>query len=547
VASAVALLALGFAWVRQQGLDSSPGKEPGPRGDREGDAWDVSGITIAGHTRDGSATGAAPHASAHAGDALQWLLQPVAKEEWRRAHWEQRPLHVRRAGPVHAGSQPDPSPFYARSSGGFADVDSILSIQSQVKQTPLLVHPTTGVSQADCSAVVKGMDNKRHEFRSVHAAYLNGATIVCNIVPAYWRPLALLMDDLGASTGFQWLANMYLSPRGAQGFTDHTDNKDGIIIQVGGAKRWVVHEGIFRNPLRHQMVGRPHEKPAGHSKGVLLFNSSLGTGDLLYVPRGCVHHASSGQSMPSLHYTISATKNMEWVDFLDAYVAAYPRTGLPSNVLPFVANVLPQAIRAESETKEGDWVRASLPFHYREQRGRAQLEAELASILAKLKGVMEARLARQLAAQPGAKAGFDAAFALLTQGDGGAIDGVLKKDDVYHDYVERLLEHGRSNGNATSAALVTGASVLEVVGALGVTATRAGGRLVVATAHAKGKLTMRWTPELKHSVDWLLRRGTDGGATTVDAIPGNDPFEKIALVRELTHIGVLQIVPTQAV
>ena len=29
------------------------------------------------------------------------------------------------------------------------------------------------------------MDDKTHQFRSIYAAYLNGASIVCNIVPAY--------------------------------------------------------------------------------------------------------------------------------------------------------------------------------------------------------------------------------------------------------------------------------------------------------------------------------------------------------------------------
>ena len=44
--------------------------------------------------------------------------------------------------------------------------------------------------------------------------------------------------------------------------------RTGIVVQVGGAKRWVIYDGPFKNPLRHQMVGRPHEKPA--KKGVCM-------------------------------------------------------------------------------------------------------------------------------------------------------------------------------------------------------------------------------------------------------------------------------------
>jgi hypothetical protein len=54
--------------------------------------------------------------------------------------------------------------------------------------------------------------------------------------------------------------------------------------------------------------------------GELLFSSVLESGDLLHVPRGFVHHAASEPDSSSLHYTISATKNMEWCEFLEAYV-----------------------------------------------------------------------------------------------------------------------------------------------------------------------------------------------------------------------------------
>ena len=84
--------------------------------------------------------------------------------------------------------------------------------------------------------------------------------------------------------------------------------------------------------------------------GPLVFNGTLHTGDVLYVPRGHVHHASSGSASPSLHYTISAAKNMEWVNFLEAYVRLFPRQHLPNHTMPIVDNVLPQAINAEVPT-----------------------------------------------------------------------------------------------------------------------------------------------------------------------------------------------------
>lgn len=47
----------------------------------------------------------------------------------------------------------------------------------------------------------------------------------------------------------------YLSPRYSQGFSDHTDNKDGFIIQISGAKHWSIFNSTFIKPMRSQMLG----------------------------------------------------------------------------------------------------------------------------------------------------------------------------------------------------------------------------------------------------------------------------------------------------
>ena len=94
----------------------------------------------------------------------------------------------------------------------------------------------------------------------------------------------------------------YLTPPHSHGFTTHTDNKDGLIVQVAGRKRWVVWEPrTLRRPLRSQMRGRPHEPPV--EKGQMVFNGTLHAGDVLHVPRGWIHQAEAVTDEPSLHYT----------------------------------------------------------------------------------------------------------------------------------------------------------------------------------------------------------------------------------------------------
>ncbi len=116
------------------------------------------------------------------------------------------------------------------------------------------MHPNGKASQADCTWVHLGMVDRHDEYPSMYHAYLGGCTLVCNIVPAYWPPLASLMGQLEETTGFPYMANLYLSPRASQGFVAHTDNKDGFLLQIDGAKRWVMYNTTFRNPMRMQTV-----------------------------------------------------------------------------------------------------------------------------------------------------------------------------------------------------------------------------------------------------------------------------------------------------
>ena len=93
------------------------------------------------------------------------------------------------------------------------------------------------------------MRDRHDEFGSVFAAYLAGATVVCHMVQSYYPPLQGLMRGLQKHHGFGWTANMYLSPRESAGFTVHTDNTDGFVVQLAGIKQWSVYNTTF---LRHQ-------------------------------------------------------------------------------------------------------------------------------------------------------------------------------------------------------------------------------------------------------------------------------------------------------
>lgn len=185
------------------------------------------------------------------GIGMRWLLHPLTLEEFFRERWERTPTFIHR--------KPD---YYAPLNSSLAEMERILFIQKSAQRDKLLMHPDSGNSQAGCTWVREGMEDRSREYRDVFEAYLDGCTVVCHIVPAYWPPLATLMRELNRDTNLVYMTNIYLTPRNSQGFTEHTDNKDGFIAQIAGHKHWVMKNSSFLLPLRQQTIGRPHQEPA---------------------------------------------------------------------------------------------------------------------------------------------------------------------------------------------------------------------------------------------------------------------------------------------
>lgn len=283
---------------------------------------------------------------------FDWVVHPIPREDFFRDNWEERALYVQRDNAQYY------VPYLATNLSG---VEELLITQNTVSMEPALVHPGKGVSQADCTWVKQGMVDRKNEYHDVYEAYLGGCTIVCNIVPAYWPQLTSIMMAMEKELGFLFLSNLYLSPRNAQGFVAHTDNKDGFIIQVAGAKEWIMHETTFPRPTRSQTIGRPWEIPANDYTGKLLFNRTIRAGDMLHIPRGIIHYAKSASEAPSMHFTISSAKNLDIFEFLIPYVAFIFEQ---KETLTDLSNVFTNFLQTLVKDSSFAWLRTSLPRHY---------------------------------------------------------------------------------------------------------------------------------------------------------------------------------------
>jgi hypothetical protein len=90
---------------------------------------------------------------------------------------------------------------------------------------------------------------------------------------------------------------LFYSPAQEQGAPPHFDPYDNYILQIFGEKDWKIYAPKIVLPLNRQLRSVSDEDPGD------AIEVRLRPGDLLYIPRGVVHEASTGAA-PSMHVTL---------------------------------------------------------------------------------------------------------------------------------------------------------------------------------------------------------------------------------------------------
>lgn len=276
---------------------------------------------------------------------LAWMLRPCHPQQFIREHLDCCPLHISR--PKHQQ--------YFDNLLTKADIQQLL--KTQQLQYGLNIDVTRYSNGKRCNLNY----SKREDPNNIHDV-ASAATVMkrfrkegCSVrilhpqrwIEPIYRLLSLLEDELRSPVG----CNAYLTPPDSQGFAPHWDDIDAFILQVEGSKRWCLYapqDDADLLPLDSSRDFREDEL------GQLLLDVVLHPGDLLYMPRGCIHHAEALQGSHSLHLTVSANQHCSWSDLFEVAV--------------------PRALQlASSECID---LRRSLPFHLCSHMGLAHEESE---------------------------------------------------------------------------------------------------------------------------------------------------------------------------
>lgn len=244
------------------------------------------------------------------------LLAPLGVEEFFETYFEKRHVHVARP----PGRRLEPLLDIA----GF---ERILWEQSEH------LADFVKIRRDDANLPIP----PKQPFQWVRQQFNHGASIILNNLQSYDARFAQIHRRLEDDLQMPVAANVYLSPASARTFPPHFDSHDTFIVHLHGTKTWRIHDEAVAYPMSH------HEGIVDPSRlGPPIAEFDLHPGDVLYIPRGTVHWATSNTE-PSLHVTFG------W----------YPvrQIDLLTNLLQLAADAIPelrQAVhRAELASDDG--------------------------------------------------------------------------------------------------------------------------------------------------------------------------------------------------
>ncbi|PIO74428.1 cupin family protein [Teladorsagia circumcincta] len=130
-----------------------------------------------------------------------------------------------------------------------------------------------------------------------------------------WYLCEVLQELFGCFVG----ANTYLTPPGSAGFAPHWDEIDAFLLQLEGRKYWKVYAPDSRDTeLPRESSGNFTDEDMKDRKPT--FEGWIEAGDLLYIPRGFIHNATTDDDVHSLHITISSGRLWTFADLLEKIV-----------------------------------------------------------------------------------------------------------------------------------------------------------------------------------------------------------------------------------
>ncbi|EDQ84448.1 uncharacterized protein MONBRDRAFT_12796 [Monosiga brevicollis MX1] len=228
-------------------------------------------------------------------------------------HFEQSVYHLAQRG--------DPETFLTRLAQLEALTDSIASLDDYAEWFDLWSAGTTVRAQggADPQALDQIASDSGEAITSdtIQNLLADGNSFVVK-TEATDRPYSILQRQLQALFTTMTNVHAYISPPNAQALAPHTDPYDVFVVQVYGQKEWTLctpqppggqnlsdaHKAQWQEIAKHNIQGCTNYQEWQLAK-MDCQHITLLPGDLLYIPKGVIHYATTGSVTGSTHLTVS--------------------------------------------------------------------------------------------------------------------------------------------------------------------------------------------------------------------------------------------------
>jgi ribosomal protein L16 Arg81 hydroxylase len=225
---------------------------------------------------------------------LSYLCGPVTAEDFLENYFEKKPCLVQR----------EDRNYY----------DKLLTWEmiDKVITTLHLSHPQ--ITMADARG---GLSKEDYTYPSglidaarLYQRYADGSSIILGNLESHLPSMSNLCRSMEADMSQRFQANIYVTPPSSQGLRSHWDSHDVFVLQISGEKQWVIYDTPVELPFRAMRfdpdVDLPKEKT---------MEFTLKAGEMLYVPRGVMHDASTSDDSHSMHITVGVL-NTSWMELV---------------------------------------------------------------------------------------------------------------------------------------------------------------------------------------------------------------------------------------
>jgi ribosomal protein L16 Arg81 hydroxylase len=213
------------------------------------------------------------------------LIDPISPERFEEEHFARKPLHLTARKLPETGLE---------TIGGWRAILGGQPLRNEGHRTFVDIDPAANRDQP----LAEGLD----------ALLESGGPVIVNKIDTIHPTVAAMAGEIARGLSARTGVNAYISPNRRDAQDLHADDHEVVVLQLHGTKRWTVGTSVAKGMVASNLFKIDHDHLKRHAREHDRFRAiDLQPGDLLYLPRGMFHQATSLGPL-SIHLTFSGLR-----------------------------------------------------------------------------------------------------------------------------------------------------------------------------------------------------------------------------------------------